>query len=56
MTWPLWTGVVGGMDLFDDDERPENDHDKGLREVNDFLIDSVKGNIFGKPVVVSMNL
>ena len=48
--------VVGGLDLFDDDERPEGDHDKGLNEVNDFLINFAKENPFGKPVVVSMNL
>jgi acyl-CoA synthetase (NDP forming) len=48
--------VAGGMDVFDDDERPEGDHDKGLNEVNDFLIDFAKDNPFGKPLVVSMNL
>jgi acyl-CoA synthetase (NDP forming) len=48
--------VVGGLDVFDDDERPEGDHDKGLREVNDFLIDFAKNNPYGKPLVVSMDL
>ncbi|MBU4317435.1 MAG: CoA-binding protein [Proteobacteria bacterium] len=48
--------VVGGLDVFDDDERPEGDHDKGLEEVNDFLIDFAKKNPFGKPLVVSANL
>src|SRR4030042_1588660 len=31
--------VVGGLDLFDDDEHPEGDQEKGLGEVHDFLID-----------------
>ena len=36
--------VVGGLDVFDDDERPEGGHEKGLREVNDFLIDFAGNN------------
>jgi acyl-CoA synthetase (NDP forming) len=48
--------VVGGLDLFDDDERPEGDQKKGLGEVNDFLIDFARNNPFGKPLVVSMDL
>jgi acyl-CoA synthetase (NDP forming) len=48
--------VVGGLDLFDDDERPEGGQEKGLGEVNDFLIDFAGNNSFGKPLVVSMDL
>ena len=48
--------VVGGLDLFDDDERPEGGQEKGLGEVNDFLIDFAGNNPFGKPLVVSMDL
>jgi acyl-CoA synthetase (NDP forming) len=48
--------VVGGLDLFDDDERPEGDQEKGLREVNEFLIEFSRNNPFGKPLVVSMDL
>jgi acyl-CoA synthetase (NDP forming) len=48
--------VVGGLDLFDDDERPEGGQEKGLAEVNDFLIDFARNNPFGKPLVVSMDL
>jgi acyl-CoA synthetase (NDP forming) len=48
--------VVGGLDLFDDDERPDGDQEKGLGEVNDFLIDFAKNNPLGKPLVVSMDL
>jgi hypothetical protein len=48
--------VVGGLDLFDDDERPEGGQEKGLREVNDFLIEFSKKNPLGKPLVVSMDL
>jgi acyl-CoA synthetase (NDP forming) len=48
--------VVGGLDLFDDDERPEGGQEKGLGEVNEFLIDFAKNNPFGKPLAVSMDL
>jgi acyl-CoA synthetase (NDP forming) len=48
--------VVGGLDLFDDDERPEGGQEKGLREVNEFLVDFARNNPFGKPLVVSMDL
>ena len=48
--------VVGGLDVFDDDERPEGGHEKGLREVNDFLIDFAGNNPFDKPLAVSMDL
>ena len=48
--------VVGGLDLFDDDEHPEGDQEKGLGEVNDFLIDFARNNPFGKPLAVSMDL
>jgi acyl-CoA synthetase (NDP forming) len=47
--------VVGGLDLFDDDDRPK-DPREGLREVNEFLIDFAKNNPLGKPVIVSLNL
>ncbi len=48
--------VVGGLDVFDDDERPEGGQEKGLNEVNDFLIDFAKNNPFNKPLVVSMDM
>lgn len=48
--------VVGGLDVFDDDERPEGGQEKGLREVNDFLIDFSKNNPYDKPLAVSMDL
>jgi acyl-CoA synthetase (NDP forming) len=47
--------VVGGLDLFDDDERPK-DEALGLKEVNEFLIDFAKNNPFHKPLVVSLNM
>ncbi len=47
--------VVGGLELFDDDERPK-DQSQGLREVNEFLIDFARNNPFQKPLVVSLNL
>ncbi len=48
--------VVGGLDVFDDDERPEGGQEKGLREVNDFLIEFAGNNPYNKPLAVSMDL
>ena len=48
--------IAGGLDLFDDDERPEGSQEKGLREVNDYLINFASNNPFGKPLVVAMDL
>ena len=48
--------VVGGFEIFNDDEAPEGNTDSDLRAVNDFLIESARKDFFGKPVVVSINL
>jgi acyl-CoA synthetase (NDP forming) len=48
--------VVGGLDDFDDDEHPEEDREKGLLEVNDFLIDFAKSNPYNKPLAISLDL
>ncbi|MGA3085662.1 MAG: CoA-binding protein [Thermodesulfobacteriota bacterium] len=48
--------VAGGLDVFDDDQYLEGDREKGLREVNDFLIDFAKNNPYGKPLAVALDL
>jgi len=51
--------VVGGLGDFDDDDQiksNQNERDKALNEVNDFLIDFAANNPYGKPLVVTTNM
>jgi acyl-CoA synthetase (NDP forming) len=48
--------VVGGLDLFDDDDHSQEERQNGLDEVNKYLIEFAENNPFGKPFIVALDM
>jgi len=48
--------VVGGMDVFDDDDHSQEERQNGLGEVNKYLIKFADNNPYGKPLVIALDM